>query len=75
MKKRISQTYRILCSIYIFNTAIKSNVITKQLMIGNPNKDTEIIENIVKRMETLLKTPESKLTTQNEEIKPNGPND
>lgn len=63
MRKRISQTYRIICSIQIFKEAVTTNKITSQLFVNqNYNKD-EVISNIVKRMDTMLKTPESILCT------------
>ena len=64
MKKRISQTYRTLCTIHIFKETIKINQVTNQLLkSGLENKvyNQEVIENVIKRMETILKSPESKL--------------
>jgi hypothetical protein len=66
MRKRISQTYRIICSIQIFKNAVKTNIITSKLM--NTNNEGEVINNIVKKMDTILKTPESILCKQNEEV-------
>jgi CRP-like cAMP-binding protein len=74
MRKRISQTYRIICSIQIFKAAVRKNVITSQLFTDDNSKseitprNKEIIENIVKRMDTMLKSPESILITQYDEI-------
>lgn len=34
MKKRISRTYRLLCSMYIFQLAVKTNIVTVQLFKG-----------------------------------------
>lgn len=69
MRKRISQTYRILCSIQIFKKTVQMNYITRHLFLpinGKSNKEniaynSEVINNIVKRMDTMLKTPESVL--------------
>ena len=62
MKKRISQTYRILCSIQIFRKTIQDNPITSYLLKGgNELHNQEVINNIVKRMDTILKTPEAVL--------------
>ena len=58
MKKRISQTYRIMCSIQIFKKAITKNNITSQLFKNNASSkvyDEEVLTNIVRRMETVLK--------------------
>ena len=66
MRKRISQTYRVICSIQIFKESIATNAIWKQLL-ASFNRD-EVVSNIVKRMDTMLKTPESVLITQYEEI-------
>uniref|UniRef100_A0A7S3CT47 Cyclic nucleotide-binding domain-containing protein n=1 Tax=Strombidium rassoulzadegani TaxID=1082188 RepID=A0A7S3CT47_9SPIT len=71
MKKRISQTYRILCSIQIFKKTIKVNPITCMLFrVGEENQvfNQDVVNNIVKRMDTMLKTPESILCAQDEEI-------
>jgi hypothetical protein len=57
MKRRISRTYRLLCSMQIFKASVSQNIITVQLFKGgHDNKfyDNEVIENIVKRMETHL---------------------
>lgn len=73
MKKRISQTYRILCSIQIFNQTIRENAITSKLFrMGDTNDiyETDVINNIVKRMDTMLKTPESILCQQDDEVTP-----
>lgn len=66
MQKRISQTYRVICSIQIFKDSLSTNSITKKL-ISSFNRE-EVTSNIVKRMDTILRTPESVLTTQYEEI-------
>ena len=69
MRKRISQTYRILCSIQIFKTAVQNNHITQHLFKkDNALYDQDVLTNIVKRMETVLKMPEEYLCTQNEEL-------
>ena len=75
MRKRISQTYRILCSMQIFRETILDNYITKRVLrpIGNTENESyneDVIINIVKRMETLLKVPESPLCVQEDEITP-----
>ena len=75
MKKRISQTYRVFCSIYIFRDSVKINKVFSQILPEEEKGIMEVVETLVKRMETLLKTPECKLTVQGEEIKTNGPND
>ena len=58
MKRRISQTYRILCSIQIFKDTILQNSITKKLFIQRKGtivtKEDDTINNIVKRMDTVL---------------------
>lgn len=71
IKKRISQTYRVQCSIYIFDDAVKSNIIFSQLFKGNDYlaHDKELIEQIVKRMETVLEPPEAKLCVQDHKNK------
>lgn len=66
MRKRISQTYRILCSMQIFRKTITENYITKKILrpVNKPENNgfnQEVMTNIVKRMETLLKIPESPL--------------
>lgn len=46
---------------------MKTNTITQQLYKGGPENrahDNEVTENIVKRMETILQTPESELCAQ-----------
>ena len=73
MEKRISQTYRILCSIQIFKKTVKTNPITKSLMrdekdLSGSGYNDEVINNIVKRMKTILKTPEFVLCAQDEEL-------
>jgi len=65
---------------YIFKDAVQKNVITRELMMvkdkeDNKNYATEVIENIIKRMETDLKTPEQKLVEQDQEIEPLSPHD
>lgn len=75
MRKRISQTYRILCSMQIFDKTIHENYITKKILrpIGkteNQSYNQEVMTNMVKRMETLLKIPESSLCVQEDEITP-----
>ena len=72
MKKRISQTYRILCSIQIFKNTVQTNPITSNLFRNftpaNEAYNDEVINNIVKKMDTMLKTPESTLCAQDEEL-------
>lgn len=61
MTKRISQTYRILCSIQIFKDTVKINPATRHLFKSGKNctnYNNEVINNLVKRMETKLKSPE-----------------
>ena len=74
MRKRISQTYRTLCSKQIFKNAIYENSITQNILkpikAENDAFNEEVITNIVKRMETLLKIPESPLCVQDDEITP-----
>ena len=75
MRNRISQTYRILCSKQIFRNTIIENHITKKILrpMNRPENEShnqEVITNIVKRMETLLKIPEAPLCIQEEEITP-----
>ena len=41
----------------------------------NAKFDNDVIENIIKRMETVLKTPEQKLVEQGMEFQPNSPED
>ena len=46
---------------YIFKDSIVKNMITSQLLYGGPSNlkhDNDVLENIIKRMETVLKTPE-----------------
>ena len=65
MKKRFSQTYRILFSIQIFKNTVQTNPITSNLFRNftpaNEAYNDEVINNIVKKMDTMLKTPESTL--------------
>jgi len=71
MQKRISQTYKILCSVQIFKKTIQINFITRHLLKHGKehvNFDNEVINNIVKRMDTVLKTPETVLCKQDEEL-------
>jgi len=73
MKRRISQTYRILCSIQIFKKTIQNNHITKHLfrdekLESSVGYNQDVINNIVKRMDTVLNTPEYVLCSQDEEI-------
>lgn len=72
MKRRISQTYRILCSIQIFKSTIQTNQITKHLFRKGEALDSgfnqDVINNIVKRMDTVLNTPEFVLCKQDDPI-------
>lgn len=71
MKKRISQTYRILCSIQIFKSTVHKNYITSRLLRDGPDCHAfnyEVINNIVKRMDTMLKTPETIFCKQDEDL-------
>ena len=71
MRKRISQTYRILCSVQIFKKTINTNYITSHLLQQGDQYiyyNNEVINNIVKRMDTMLKTPETVLIKQDEEL-------
>lgn len=67
MSKRISQKYRTICSIQIFKSMIKTNSITKKLLIIEERVE-QTISNIVKRMEVVLKSPESIIIEQNDEV-------
>lgn len=52
---------------YIFQKAVKTNIVTSQLYKRNEKNqyyDNEVTENLIKRMETLLQTPESELCVQ-----------
>jgi hypothetical protein len=71
MKKRISQTYRILCSIQIFKKTVTTNYITSKLLRSGSDSaayNYEVINNIVKRMDTMLKTPETVFCRQDEDL-------
>lgn len=59
----------------IFDKTIHENYITKKILrpIGkteNQSYNQEVMTNMVKRMETLLKIPESSLCVQEDEITP-----
>lgn len=62
-----------MCSIQIFKKTVKTNYITRHLFKEftkeNQGFNSDVINNIVKRMDTMLKTPESILCTQDEELK------
>lgn len=71
MTKRISQKYRNICQIQIFRSTIKENLITKQLVMVeglNTDKQEQIIKIIVTRMEVMLKSPESIIINQGDEV-------
>mmetsp|Transcript_4558 Transcript_4558/g.6900 ORF Transcript_4558/g.6900 Transcript_4558/m.6900 type:complete len:206 (+) Transcript_4558:1529-2146(+) len=54
---------------YIFKEAVQKNTITSQLMKpGETKHNSEVVENIIKRMETDLKTPEQKLVEQDASV-------
>ena len=61
MKKRITHSYQVHCSIYIFKWTLKHNAITSHLMLRgkeNKNHNLNIVENFCMRMEVHFETPE-----------------
>lgn len=72
MTDRISQTYRILCQKEIFRKTIKENYLTRKIMRKNvpinEYYNSEVINNVVKRMDTMLKNPEDEICQQDEEL-------